>query len=218
MNGRSPTVDLSTSTAPAVYRPMPFVNGLSQRIMKSLKVDFPSITVATRNENTVNRLFTNTKDRIPNEMKTNVIYRIPCTDCEASYVGLTTQHLKARLSKHRSQLKKLDDLRSGPNCNSPTVHQEILRMKEYTAVLKHTIEEQHKFELENTQILDQHRRSAALDVLEMCHIINTEHTVNKRTDVDGISCIYAGILHTVKKTSRSRQPPRTQDSNRSSHL
>ncbi|XP_038108053.1 uncharacterized protein LOC119766716 [Culex quinquefasciatus] len=212
-NGRTLAVDESTRASSVEYRPMPFVNGLSQRIKKSLSVDFPNITIATRNENTVNRLFTNTKDRIPNEMKTNVIYRIPCADCQASYVGLTTQHLKTRLSKHRSQRKQLDELRSSPNCYSPTVQYEVQRMKEYTAVLKHTIEEQHSFELGNTQVLDQHRRSAALDVLEMCHIINTDHTVNKRSDVDGISSTYAGILHTVKKMCRSRQSSQTHAPN-----
>ena len=68
-----------------------------------------------------------------------------------------------------------------------------------TALIQHCIDKQHRFDLERITILDQHRRKTALPVLEVYHIVNTEHTVNKRTDVKYLSATYAGLLNTVKK-------------------
>ncbi|XP_055538479.1 uncharacterized protein LOC129725997 [Wyeomyia smithii] len=48
-------------TLPTTYKPMPYIDRLTARIKKSLRIDFPEITLATRNEHTINHLFTNTK-------------------------------------------------------------------------------------------------------------------------------------------------------------
>ena len=89
---------------------MVHVNMLSGRLAKVFKADYPNTRLATRNEFTIKSLFTQTKDRIPPELRNNVIYRIPCENCDASYVGLTTTSLKKRLGHHKSDINKLDKL------------------------------------------------------------------------------------------------------------
>lgn len=132
------------------------------------------------------------------------IYRIPCHDCDASYVGLTTTLLKQRLSSHRTTMNQLERLRNNGN-NDATTEYELERLKEKTALLQHSIEHDHRFDLEKTTILDQHRRQSALPILEVCSIINTPRTVNKRSDIDSLSSMYVGILHTLKnQQSNSR--------------
>jgi len=42
------------------------------------------------------------KDNIPSECKNNVVYKINCSECDASYVGQTSRMLKTRVSEHRS--------------------------------------------------------------------------------------------------------------------
>lgn len=85
---------------------------------------------------------------------------------------------------------------------SPTTTYELLRLKEKTALLQHCLEEEHQFAFDRTKIVDQHRRSSALPILEVCHIVNTDHTVNKRSDVDYLSSQYAGVLHTIRHQRR----------------
>lgn len=208
MNERPPALNAEpeTTATEKLYRPLLWVDKLTCRLKKSLKVDFPNVALATRNENTINKMFTKTKDPIPPNMRTNVIYKVPCGNCEKCYVGYTTQYLKARISKHQSDVNKLDELLNVDEHNT-----EINQLKERTALINHSIEEQHRFTLDKAEILDQHHAKPALEILEMCHISTTENTVNKRSDVDGLSSIYAGILHLVK--SKRRKPKPKQNTN-----
>ena len=184
----------------AIYRPLLWVDNLTCRLKKSLRADFPNIVMATRNDHTINQLFSRTKDRIPPSMRTNVIYKIPCHDCDKVYVGLTTQYLKARVSRHQSDVNKLEEL-----LNTHDDDIEIYRLRERSALINHSIEQQHRFSLEDAEIMDHHRRKSALEILEMCHIATSNQTVNKRSDVDGLSSTFAGILHLVKENTRKKK-------------
>lgn len=176
------------------YCSLPHVPVLSDKISKLLKRDYPDIRIAPKNINTVRGLFTRVKDRVPAENQHNVIYTIPCSDCRASYIGMTTQQLKNRMSGHRSSLNALKKLTRDRHTNQDA----IASLKEKTALVKHTAEEDHNFSLERVRILDRHKHASGLAILEACHITNTE-TVNKRTDTDNLSSSYAGILHTLRQ-------------------
>lgn len=188
-------------TTEVLYKPLVHVEHLTSRLKTLFKKDYPNIVLATRNERTVGSFFTNTKDVIPPLMKTNVIYRVLCNSCDASYVGLTTTTLKQRLSNHQSDVNKLEKM-TERNPESPTTSYDLAHLKEKTALLQHCIEKDHRFAFDKVKILDQHRRSSALPILEVCHIVNTDHTVNKRSDVDCLSSQYAGVLHTIKTQRR----------------
>lgn len=191
----------ATHETDAIYKPMVFVPNLANRLAKTFKTDFPNMTTAMRNEFSIRSLFTQTKDKIPKEQRNNVIYKIPCGDCNASYVGLTTTSLKKRVGHHKSDINKLDRLMNDIENNNNDANYnsyELGRLKERTALLQHTADNKHRFALEKTEILDCHRRFSALPILEMCHIITTDKTVNKRSDCDSLSTTYAGILHTLK--------------------
>ena len=202
-NSRNHTIPTSQSSTAQenlnhTYRSIPNIPALSHKIAKTLKTDYPDVTLAFRNHKTVATFFSKVKDPIPQENLSNVIYSIPCTNCDASYVGMTTNQLKTRMAAHKSQIKKLNLLREAGHTSDDI---QIAELKHKTALLEHSIEKQHNFEVNKVKILDQHNRSAALPILEMCHILNQHKPVNKRTDTDGLSSIYAGILHTLKKTN-----------------
>lgn len=144
------------------------------------------------------------KDPIAKTQQSNVIYNIPCKDCEMTYIGMTKNQLKTRLSGHQTLINKHKRL---VEVNTTHANEEIDRLKEMTALMKHTIDHDHEFDLTKTTILDQTRRASALPILEMCHISNQTNTVNYRTDVDNLNTTYAGILHTIRnfKSRRSRR-------------
>ena len=48
------------------------------------------------------------KNRIPEEKKKAVVYRVPCKDCHQLYTGEFKRTLKVRLAEHRRAVQKSD--------------------------------------------------------------------------------------------------------------
>ncbi|XP_062711065.1 uncharacterized protein LOC134289085 [Aedes albopictus] len=193
----TPVAEDHHQTNPVTYRSMPHIPMLTRTISNILKKDYNNVKIATRNIKTTKTLLKPVKDPIPPLDQNNVIYSIPCNDCNNVYIGMTTNHLKRRICGHRSDINKL-------------VNQASDNTQAKTALTQHITTEQHTFNLDNTKIVDRTFRSTALPMLEMCHIQNTPNTVNYRTDVDGLNTTYAGILHTIK-TNLSRTKPRSNN-------
>ena len=53
----------------------------------------------------INTLFS-TKDKLPNLLKSKVIYKFNCGNCNATYVGETTWRLKCRIWEHLESNKE----------------------------------------------------------------------------------------------------------------
>ncbi|XP_055526059.1 uncharacterized protein LOC129728069 [Wyeomyia smithii] len=183
------------------YRSIPYIPHLSNRIDKHLKNDYKHIRLAHRNIKTVKQLFTNVKDPIPHEHQSNVIYNIPCKDCSACYVGMTTNMLKTRISGHRTHYNTWDKLLQQGYNETDT---QISTLKEKTALMHHSITQNHRFDFQQTKIIDRHNKPQALPFLEICHIANTENSINKRTDTEGLNTIYAGIIHSIKNINQNK--------------
>lgn len=198
----SGTTNHSTNTGPEdniapeiTYRSMVNIPVLSSTLTSILKKDYPQVKVALRTTKTTRNLLRPVKDPIDPLQQNNVIYTIPCNDCDRSYIGMTKNQLKTRISGHRSNVNKYSQYANFSNDNSPK-----------TALIQHMIDHQHSFNLSNTKIIDRSYRSSDLPILEMCHIHNTPNTVNYRTDVENLNTTYAGILHTYRNTlSRKTQ-------------
>ncbi|CAF4234068.1 unnamed protein product, partial [Rotaria sordida] len=48
-----------------------------------------------------------TKDQIPTELKSGVVYEATCPQCKEQYIGKTCRHLKTRMNEHLAEQKKL---------------------------------------------------------------------------------------------------------------
>lgn len=114
---------------------------------------------------------------------------------------MTSNKLRTRIAGHRSFYNRLQ---STWEHGKTAEDQEVAALREKTALLDHAVGNQHKFAFDQTQILDSTFKKQNLPILEMCHITNTSHTVNKRTDTDSLSKTYAGILHNTKRNNTTR--------------
>ena len=45
------------------------------------------------------------KDMIPKGLKFNVVYKVTCDACKATYIGETIRHISTRISEHLSHEK-----------------------------------------------------------------------------------------------------------------
>ena len=50
--------------------------------------------------------FFSTKDRIPDALRSNVVYHFNCASCNASYVGQTTRHFDVRVHEHLHKISQ----------------------------------------------------------------------------------------------------------------
>ena len=84
---------------------IPYVKGLSEvfsRILKTYR-----ICTAVRPHTTLRSMLVHPKDKISDEEKPEVVYKIPCKNCERDYVGETGRPLGARVKEHRKEVDSI---------------------------------------------------------------------------------------------------------------
>ena len=67
------------------------------------------------------------KDPRPPLLKKGVVYRVPCMDCDMSYIGETGRNLKKRLVEHKEAVheeRRHEEWHSGP-CMGTTASSEL---------------------------------------------------------------------------------------------
>ena len=89
-----------------LYIVLPFLGKssslLKTRLIKSLQkqVKFCKVKVIFKTTNRLKHFF-RFKDKIPETLRSSLIYKFTCGSCNASYIGKTFRHMKVRVSEHR---------------------------------------------------------------------------------------------------------------------
>lgn len=106
--------------------------------------------------------------------RSNVVYSIPCSNCNGIYVGQTGRTLQSRITSHKSDIK----------------------LKHRTCSLAdHSIGNGHSPNFDDTKIIVAERSLYKRQFLEMVAINNTQNSLNKRSDIQGLNNIYCYLLH-----------------------
>ena len=100
-------------------------------------------------------LFKNSPDIAPK----NVIYQIPCKDCDISYIGRTSRHLDYRVKEHRAEVEK--------------------KKSKKHPLYQHVTNSGHSIDFSGVNILDRSQHAPTLDAKEQFLIEITKGTVNK---------------------------------------
>jgi len=90
------------------------------------------------------------KDPLPNLCKKNVVYKLNCNNCEATYVGQMKRQLKTRIVEHRNHIKR----------NTST----------HSVITDHRIISEHDFDWDNVEILNAERNLNKRLISEMINI------------------------------------------------
>ncbi|EZA51854.1 hypothetical protein X777_09608, partial [Ooceraea biroi] len=125
--------------------------------------------------NTLERFVNSRKDPLEKFSHCNVVYRIACNDCDASYVGQTKRKLNTRVKEHRRDINK----KSG----SPSV------------ISAHKLESGHDFNWNDVKILDEERSYNKRLVSEMINIKRQLNPLNSQNDTELLSNDYLPILN-----------------------
>lgn len=115
--------------------------------------------------------FTKLKSIIPKDKRSNIVYQIPCKDCDKIYIGQTGQYLKNRINGHKYDKKNK------------------------TALTNHEIECQHTFNFNDTKILATENHTRKREFLEMIYIQKNNNTINAKSDTQNLSKIYYNLIN-----------------------
>jgi len=167
-----------------IYKSIPYLNKNSNsKITKHLdKMTNENTKITQKPINKINQcILSNTKDKIDKSKTSNLIYNIPCNDCEKSYIGQTKQHLESRLKQHKASTKKQTKDNSD------------------TALAKHTFDTKHTFNYDNTKILHRENNFKKRITLESLYIQkNINNAVNFKTDINNLNKAYSYNLSLIK--------------------
>ncbi|XP_044756951.1 uncharacterized protein LOC123315353 [Coccinella septempunctata] len=155
-----------------IYSSIPYVRGMTHALVNLLKT--PNLHVVSRSEFRIDRLYSRTKDRIDVGKMSGVVYRIPCSMCDKVYVGQTSQQLKQRISQHKSDTKN-------PN--------------KICALADHVRLEDHVMGYDSADVLEWELNTRKRCFLESYHIKRQTNSMNFKKDIEGVSSIYAYLIH-----------------------
>jgi len=152
---------------------IPFIEKITPEIFKISK-EHKFNTIFTIN-NKLSNIIKTRKDKIDKMNCPNVVYKITCKDCDASYVGQTKRQLHTRLKEHKMDINK----KSGIN----------------SVISLHQLNNSHSFDWENVEILDKEHSYYNRITSEMIHIKKQINGINKQNDTEQFPDIYLPFIN-----------------------
>ena len=127
--------------------------------------------------NKLNSIIKVHKDRNALLTNTDVIYKIGCKNCDASYVGQTKRQLQTRLKEHKSNIK--------------------LDKTKHTVVSEHSVKFDHTFDWDNARILEIEHNYKKRLTAEMIHIKEQANGINLNKDTELLNDAYFDVLNVL---------------------
>jgi len=152
---------------------LPYINPLTDFI--SSNIDSSKAILGFRCLNKLSRFVKAHKDIDQPLSKSNIIYKIFCKNCEATYVGQTKRQLKTRLKEHKNNFKQ--------------------DRSKHSVISEHIIKYNHSFDWDNTKIMDRESKYFKRIVSEMIHIKEQKAGLNLNSDTELLNESYFDILN-----------------------
>lgn len=151
---------------------IPFINNFTRRFINIAKKH--NLNAIFTINNKLSNFIKTGKDEIDKMKHSNVVYKISCNECDASYIGQTKRQLQTRVKEHRSNINKLT--------NSPSV------------ISQHRLSHNHEFNWDNVEILDNERMYSKRLISEMIHIKKQTNSINKQNDTEQFPDAYLPFI------------------------
>ena len=114
------------------------------------------------------------KDSLLVSSKRNVVYKINCNSCDASYAGHTGRQLHTRNSEHKNQVR-----------HNTTNH---------SVITEHRLNYDHDFTWDEVEILDIEPFYSKRLISEMLFSKRQRNSINLQTDVRSLHHMYASTI------------------------
>ena len=111
----------------SAFTTLPYIQGVSDKIQRVL--NSVGVKVALKPLLTIGRYLPSLKDPILTSEKSCLIYKIPCNDCEFSYIGQTKRDLKTRILEHQRAIRNQQPEKSAL-CEHSMIHDHRIAWQE----------------------------------------------------------------------------------------
>lgn len=154
---------------------LPFFPKITNPIRNTLHRQ--GLQVVHKSDKTLRDLLCNLKDKVPPDEQSG-IYRIPCKDCPAVYIGQTRRKVKIRLKEHKNAVSanKISE----------------------SSVAAHAITSNHAIDWESAKLIKNVRKTSHLNAWESMFISNDEGPLMNEDDPPISSCLFNLIDTTIQ--------------------
>ena len=196
-----PTSANEQKAKPGKPQSLPYVQGITERIQRTMRKHGIQSTV--RPHMTLRRLLVHPKDKIEDEKKCGLVYKIPCHNCHQVYIGETGRTLGVRIKEHRTE----SDSKSAPiktRRRSTTDTESDLK----SAVAEHARDHNHVIDWDSVKILERKTERSMRLVREACQVRMLNDGVSMNKDDGGYDLLHIWnplLRSTVSTTKRSAQ-------------
>ena len=138
------------------YISIPYIAGTSETLRRVFASH--NIKCAFYSNDTLRKYLSKPKDTIPADQNNNIVYKIPCGDCEATYIGETKRSFKQRSSEHIRAVKNRDI--------------------EKNEIADHCWEKDHNMDWDSKKVIDRERNIYARKIKETIHSLKDQNHIN----------------------------------------
>jgi len=159
---------------------LPYIRNISEKISSS--IDKNEYLTGYRILNKLTGFIKRHKDGNKFESNNNIVYKINCNNCNASYVGQTKRQLKTRIKEH---VKNIGTDES-----------------KHSVITKHILDKNHTLDWQNVKILDYENNYFKRLIAEMIHIKTQDNSLNS---IDDIECLDPSYFNLLTKIFNQKQ-------------
>jgi len=156
---------------------IPYMCGISETVASLFNKSV--YTVGFKGLNKLDKIVRVQKDYTEHSHKNNVVYKINCKNCDASYVGQTKRQIRTRIKEHYNNIKT--------------------DKSKHSVITEHIINFNHNFDWDNIKIMDTESNYNKRLVSEMLHIKEQKNGINLHKDTELLDESYSAILSDLSK-------------------
>lgn len=150
----------------------PYINITSNRFKFLIKKYHFSMAHTIHNK--LNCFIKRHKDALDKFSQNDIVYKISCGDCNATYVGHSKRQLKTRVEEHRSSVRR--------GCSK-------------SVIFDHCSSHNHNFDWDGVEICDIEHSYKKRLISEMIFIKRQSFGINIQNDTDSLPTLYNHILN-----------------------
>ncbi len=165
---------------------LPYIKGTTEAVQRVLKKY--GVGSSVKPYRTLRQMLVRPKDKIESRDKSEVVYQIPCKNCNKSYVGETGRKFDIRMKEHKAETDKDKD----------TIYTRSTRRqseKEVTksAIADHVRQCNHVIDWEGAKIVDRESDKYKRWIRESIWICRKSPTMNRDKGGYQLSHVWTGL-------------------------
>ena len=151
------------------------------------------------------------KDKVKDEEKTELIYRVLCKNCSSSYIGQTGRKFGLRVKEHK---KEVDSFTAGTQIQAYRARESSVTHK--SAITDHAVEENHVIDWDKAKVVDREAQQQTRWIKEALWIRKTPMCMNRDAGSYQLSHTWDQLISRSRAPSSCKQSRRDQDVPRTS--